>query len=600
VPRASAASPLDTGNLTLEDIRQLRKWRPDLKSKLDRIEAAMTERMAIESQLERASLRDDPVLFARNVLGLKPTPTASGYGYKHGISPQQIRVLESIRDHKLTAVPAGHGLGKTFIMAVVVLWWMSTREDAFVLTTAPTWTLVEEQLWREIGRLHGSAKVPLPGKVMKTKWDLGRKWFAIGISTNEAARFRGFHSAWNLVIFDEATGIDREFYPEARSFLLNAHDRMALIGNPTDPSTAFKEACDNPLWNVITLDGRQHPNVVHNNPNIIPGAVTKEWIEEQKVEYGGEDSPFFGSRVAGLWPTKAENALIEPSTILRAQKWDERRAALEKVPSHLERFRGEALGLDIAGPGSDLATLWHIVDGRARLLGHKQATAEIMDLVHWVVREIRSRDGRVHALALDDTGIGNGVGSRLNEMRKHARSNLSLSGADVLGACSIIRCNFGESARYNPQKFSNLKSEMWWMLRESFRLGTIGLPTDKEMLSYQLPKGNNITGQLSTAIYTVQPDGRIHVWDKRSPNEKAKHLPDKSPDLAHGLILANFAYSALRPELLAPQARTLEEQVKARRAQTIHMVEKQAENENEWRFEPFLDEDDPFSMLNNF
>ena len=58
--------------------------------------------------------RNDPVLFAREVLKAEP-------------EDEQIQMLNSVRDNRMTAVKAGHGVGKTTSLSWIILWFMFTR-----------------------------------------------------------------------------------------------------------------------------------------------------------------------------------------------------------------------------------------------------------------------------------------------------------------------------------------------------------------------------------------------------------------------------------------------------------------------------------------
>jgi hypothetical protein len=91
----------------------------------------------------------DPVLFASHVLGLD-------------LWPREAEILRSIRAQRRTAIKACHGVGKTFTLAVVALWWLARYREGIVLTTSSTQRQVRTQLWLEIHRLTKAAKVPYP------------------------------------------------------------------------------------------------------------------------------------------------------------------------------------------------------------------------------------------------------------------------------------------------------------------------------------------------------------------------------------------------------------------------------------------------------
>jgi hypothetical protein len=307
------------------------------------------------------------------------------------------------------------------------------------------------------------------------------------------------------------------------------------IGNPTDPSSRFKKACDSGQWNVLVVDCRNHPNVLYDNPRIIPGAVTTEWIADRLDEYGDEDSPLFRARVSGQWPVQGADSLISLAWVERCQR-------RYPIPEGVKK--GRVLGIDIAGLGGDLSVMWEITNTKATLLWwtvHK----ELMETTGKIVQTIREREPS--ALAIDDTGIGNGVSSRLLELQRWSKEDL-LQRNETLNNCSILRTNFGSSPTRDKEKFAHMKDYLWWAFRETLMKGALSLPPDSELRRLALPKSSSLQ-QILIPIYEIDSSGKIRVYDKRiGEKEKTKALPVKSPDVAHGLILANHAWDALGPQ----------------------------------------------------
>ncbi|WP_289460443.1 hypothetical protein, partial [Klebsiella pneumoniae] len=79
--------------------------------------------------------------------------------------------------------------------------------------------------------------------------------------------------------------------------------RFLAIANPTSPSGEFYQGCLK--HKAITISCYEHPNVI-SGQEIIPGAVTKKWIEKRRDEWG-EDSPLYISRVLGEFPDEGED-----------------------------------------------------------------------------------------------------------------------------------------------------------------------------------------------------------------------------------------------------------------------------------------------------
>src|SRR6188508_2910350 len=68
------------------------------------------------------------------------------------ITPQQLDVLRAVQSAvrgtgpKIICLPAGHGIGKSWIGACLTIWAGATHPRALGLTTAPTWRQVERIL----------------------------------------------------------------------------------------------------------------------------------------------------------------------------------------------------------------------------------------------------------------------------------------------------------------------------------------------------------------------------------------------------------------------------------------------------------------------
>jgi hypothetical protein len=124
-----------------------------------------------------------PEAFVREVLGA-------------GLWSLQAEVLTAVATDRQVTVRSCHGIGKSFLAACGVLWWLYCHRPALVLTTAPTARQVEAVLWREIALRFRQCRGRLEGRLLTTRLEVGEEQLAIGLSTNEPERFAGLHSAW--------------------------------------------------------------------------------------------------------------------------------------------------------------------------------------------------------------------------------------------------------------------------------------------------------------------------------------------------------------------------------------------------------------------
>jgi len=424
----------------------------------------------------------DPLFFIRHVLG-------------GTLTPDQVRVCESVRDNRRTAAPAGHAVGKSYVASCLVLWFLGTRPGSKVITTAPTWRQVEEVLWREIAVAHARSLQPFGGRMMATQLEMGPEWFAIGISTDDPTRFQGIHAPEMLLIFDEATGVDREIWDAGEALAVGPNDRFLAIGNPTDPTSRFKQVCDSGKWNVVEISVENHPNVLEGR-QIIPGAPSREWVAERLEDYGGRESPLYRARVLGRWPDAGDDVLIPLALVESAQaRWQEAQG------------RPQAAGCDVARFGAD-ETVVATIDGAGNVAPLIIRRGQDLMATAGHLRFINARRTMV-----DDTGLGGGVTDRLREQSFH-----------------VEPVNFGEAAE-EPERFTNRRAELWWTLREALKAGRLGLPDDRRLAA-----------DLTNVKYGFDSKGRIKLEAK---DDLRKRL-GRSPDRGDALALAAAAFAPAR------------------------------------------------------
>ena len=94
------------------------------------------------SRDDMAVMMATPVSYAKAVLGVD-------------LWYRQKEILMAMMREPLTVVKACHGSGKTFMLAVFVLWWLTRyKYRSKVITLAPTERQVRSVLWAEINALY--------------------------------------------------------------------------------------------------------------------------------------------------------------------------------------------------------------------------------------------------------------------------------------------------------------------------------------------------------------------------------------------------------------------------------------------------------------
>lgn len=436
--------------------------------------------------LRFAKYKGRPNAFCREVLGVT-------------LWAKQKDVLRAAAKFRRVAVRSGHGVGKTFVVACLVLYWLFA-EQGLVITTAPTWKHVEEVLWREINTLFKRSVVPLPGDISQTELRIDNTWYAIGLSTAQPDAFQGRHHPRLLVVVDEAPGVSEQVLLEVSTLATGRMNVIVYIGNPTPTSGSFYTAFKHPeLWHLMAISCFEHPNVVEGR-ELIPGAVTREWIEEQRATWG-EGHPWWFSRVLGEFPKISNRGVIPLGDVERsfnAEKRDEaiREAVKDAMPI--------VAGLDVSRYGQN-RTVIISRSGDAILDADWWMHKSTMETVGRVVQLVEQ--WKIGTLVVDSSGVGGGVVDRLIELN-----------------IPVVAYNGGHRA-FTPNYFTNRRSEMWWHLRQRFEQARIWLPKRLE----QTP----LLSDLVSPEYDVISSGKVRVETKEALLERG--VP--SPDFADALVL---------------------------------------------------------------
>lgn len=441
-------------------------------------------------------------LFARVAEGLS---AGDEHPYRHrpvdfvaerlgeNIWSKQQQILESIHDNRYTAVQACHGPGKSFIAARAAAWWLETwpAGEAFVVTTAPTFSQVRAILWREIGRAHKKGR--LRGRVNQTEWFIDDELVAMGRkpADYDQTAFQGIHARAVLVIIDEACGVPKDLFDAVDSIVTTTESRVVAIGNPDDPTAHFASVCaPGSGWETITISAFDTPNFTGEPvpDRVAEQLVTRDWVEERKKRWG-ENSPIYTSKVLGQFPENATDTVI-PLSLANAAAARTLEAALPSL-----------LGVDVARFGADKTEIYHRQGPlvRAVISTSKEDTMQTAGRVIHALRETGAS-----AAKIDANGVGAGVYDRLRELE-----------------VPVVEMQAG-MASSDPERYANARAEWFWSLRERFEAGDIDLdPDDDEAI-----------GHLTSMKWRLDSKGRIVIESKEDMKKRGMPSPDKADAIA--------------------------------------------------------------------
>ena len=430
---------------------------------------------------------------------------------------KQVEVLEALvpgndphrKSHQVqVACRSGHGVGKSFVAANAVLWFLYCHSPSLVLSTAPSARQVERILWEEIHRLHGASRTALPGRLLNTRLIAGPYQQAFGFTAQNPESGAGLHAPNVLIIVDEASGVEDRLFQVLQGALTSKNCSFLLIGNPTKAHGYFFECFRTELWSRFTISCLDSPNfhVPAEAPLPYPGLVTPGWAADRAQEWG-EDSDAYRVRVLGLPPRLSSDTLIP-------LEWLDAAEAHEPFPESPNE--AVVFGLDVARYG-DCETVLTIRRGMTLEVVEGWQGFDLMQSVGRVVNAARKwRPARIIA---DAVGMGAGVVDRLGELVNAASpENREESLKDTL----VIGFESGQRAtqRYD---FGNQRDEAWWSLREKYRAGLIR----------HADRWLKLTGQLTELKYAFNSSGHVAIETK----EQLRRRDKPSPDYADSVML---------------------------------------------------------------
>ena len=209
------------------------------------------------------------------------------------------------------ATGSGHGVGKTALVAWLILWIMSTRPYCRGVVTANTAEQLSTKTWAELAKWlercitrHWFELTTGRGSMRFYNRRHKDTWFTSAQTAREenSESFAGLHAADStpFYIFDEAAAIPEKICETAQGGLTDGEPMWFVFGNLTR-NTGFFYNCfhaNRARWTTRHVDSRTVQ-------------VTNKLLLEQWEKDYGEDSDFFKVRVRGIAPSSSTRQFID-------------------------------------------------------------------------------------------------------------------------------------------------------------------------------------------------------------------------------------------------------------------------------------------------
>lgn len=378
------------------------------------------------------------------------------YNFKKGVhvSWQQTLVLASVNkavnggSKNRLSIASGHGVGKTSVISLVVLWFLFGRPGSQVAATAPSAQQMYDVMWKELSIW--ISKIKSDSVKSKFQWNKDyirmidtdnseREWFARAktASKENPEALAGIHANDVMMLADEASGVEDPIFNTMEGALTSGNNLVILISNPTRTSGYFYNTHNKhkEKWQRFQFSSIDSPLVADD-------------YEQEQADLHGRGSEQYGIRVLGQFPSE-DNMDDKGFLPLIAERH------LSSLPlDNLVFRRNSILGVDPAGEGDDKTVIYIRDEQKARMLweesisNEKTITEKIMTYVQEYNLDWRN-------VVVDDFGS---VGAKV------ARE-IAIATA---GKGRITSVNVGDQCDYDDEKdmFENKRAYMFWKLRE--------------------------------------------------------------------------------------------------------------------------------------
>lgn len=498
-----------------------------LRAQIERLRQAkkLKERETEDQAHEARRYLNDPVGWVRRYIK---------WGDDEGLTDYQEEIVAHLPVKKRVAVRGPHGLGKTGLASITVLWFALTREQAGldwkVLTTASAWRHLTIYLWPEIkkwaNRLNWEELGRAPFNDRTELLDLHLKQHhgaASAVASSKPELIEGAHADSLLYLIDEAkivpdavwdaiegafSGGRMEGYPEA----------LALaISTPGPPVGRFyeihKRAPGLEDWWVRHVKAEEA---------MAAGRISQQWYDMRKKQWG-EDSALFANRVLGEFHASDEDSLIPLSwvdaAIERWKLWDEA-GRPELVLQH-----PRVVAVDVARSGRDMTVfaprIGYLITQFE--LHNNSDTMKTAALVGPLIHESDGERPRVTGV-IDTIGVGAGVYDRLRELKQ-----------PVVPYTGSAKTDFRDQT--GEYEFKNTRSAAYWNMRQLLD------PANESIV--MLPDDDLMVSDLTTPTWDIASGAppKIVVEKKEDVVERL----GRSPDRGDAVVMA-FWFEQLRRE----------------------------------------------------
>ena len=480
----------------------------------------------------------DPIGWARDKLGISEATIRWSLNEAYGahkwdgdVDPL-VLIADALVNWQSVGAESGTGTGKSFWIAVIILWFQACFENSQVFTFAPKAEQLKLFIWKNITEMWPRFKRHFPTAeltdlTIRMRGGINDTWAAhgypVGLKAGEAVSTKaaGMHAEHLLLVYEEMAAIAPQVVAAGKNTCVSPHNLRIGIGNPNSQLDTLHKFCHEAGVVHVRISALDHPNVVTGDDSLIPGAVGRQSIEDRRRDYT-ESSPIYQSRVRGVSPEQASNSLFK-------LEWFNR-----SVERYNERKAKGTLPTKVTGKGVDAANSEH---------GDHAAICDFADNVmirledfpcpnaNGLGRQVGLEIGGygdepvivpANLVGVDGIGVGSGTVNTLRDTGRIVQAIMfgfpAMKGVDKNAD--------GSPREYGADvnEFLNVRAQVYWQARMDFLEDVIDVPEDPELFEDLLAVTFDDTNKVV----------------KLAPKDEIKALLGRSPNRGDAFVIANW------------------------------------------------------------
>ncbi len=407
------------------------------------------------------------------------------------------------------SIVSGHGIGKSMVLSILILWFLFIHPYAQVACTSPGKEQMYDVLWKELKKWIDR----MPAEMAQMyQWEsshvrmreASETWFARAktASKENTEALAGVHADWVFIAVDEASGVDEAIFETMEGSLTSGNILVFLISNGTRSDGYFYDTHPHGKNNEEKHDSERWQN--YSFSSLDSPRVDQKYVDAIVAKYGA-DSEQYNIRVLGKFPKSGimDDAgyvpLLEEKNIYTQPDFHD--AITFSTLS--------ILGVDPAGEGDD-KTSWVIRDNFKARKVHEEAKSTPQSIAERTLTLMNLYEIQSHNVVVDSFGVGADVGKHIAIASR--------------GRVNVTTVNVGETCEreLDQELYINKRAEMYYKLKKWMQSGG------------EIVENDNMKNELLTIRYKRALNGKIQIMSKLDMRKKYGF---KSPNDADAFAL---------------------------------------------------------------